>query len=209
MNISSDTKRLKARLNDVQARLLFEQVIKPYKQRFNAHYHYSADDKRNAVFLGHLPRAPYMNYTTALTFHGYSHGSPLLRDIFAVVPLEEWLVSEIHIAFDFDQPYKQFHAIRPPKRADVSSFDSSIYIGGKSSSSRLHMYDKQLQMKKKHNICTDIWTRVEMRYKLTPMKCVASLEMADFSSASQYYVLQDISCLDNEIRDIVTKLDTR
>ncbi|MNC08280.1 Replication initiation factor [compost metagenome] len=200
MKVSTDTKRLKARLNDIQVRLLFDRVIKPYKQRIDLNYYYSVEDKRNGVYLGHIPRASYMNYTTSISFHGYSDDSSLLREIFAVIPLEQWLTSEIHIAFNFNEPYEQFHVVRPAKRADVQLYPTSMYFGGKSSSTRLYIYDKQVQMAEKHHIQTDIWTRVELRYKFSPMKRISKLKVSDFSAADQYYLFTDISILPDNMR---------
>ncbi|MGG2201423.1 hypothetical protein [Paenibacillus validus] len=207
MNVLSDTKRLKARMNDLQAKLLFDRVIKPYKQTTDHNYYYKVEDKRNGVFLGHLPRATYMNFTTSLSFHSYSDDSPLLKAIFAVVPLEQWFASEIHIAFDFDQPYNQFHAVRPAKRADPEWRPSSLYLGGASSSTRLYMYDKQLQMMEKRHVQSDTWTRVELRCSFSPMKRISALTVEDFAAADQYMVFPDISLLPERIKCIVEQLN--
>lgn len=207
MQVSTDTKRLKARLNDIQAKMLFDRIIKPYKQQDNPYYYYSVQDKRNGVFLGHLPRAPYMNYTTSLSFHGYSDDSPLLKEIFSVVPLAQWLTSEMHIAFDFNLPYEQFHAVRPAKPAKPEWRPTSLYLGGASSSTRLYIYDKQVQMAEKRHIQTDTWTRVELRCKFSPMKRISKLDAADFVAANQYYVITDISNLPNDLKELTLRLN--
>ena len=207
MNVSTDTKRLKARMNDIQARLFFEKVVKPYKQHSDSNYYYSIVDQRNGVYLGHIPRAPYMNYTTTLHFQGYSDDSPLLKAIFAIVPLEQWYASEIHVAVDFDKPYEQFHAVRPAKRADPKWYPTGLYLGGSSSSTRLLLYDKKDQLMEKRHVHTDNWTRAELRFSFTPMKRIRDISIEDFSSANQYMLFTDISKLPNNFRTIISNLN--
>ncbi|MFF2155179.1 hypothetical protein ACFVVQ_07680 [Paenibacillus chitinolyticus] len=83
----------------------------------------------NGVYLGLHPREACIakNYYVALSFHSYSHGSALLELIFSLVPLERWMVSEMHVAFDFGLPYEQFHVVRPAKKATVEN-QSRIHV---------------------------------------------------------------------------------
>ena len=207
MNVSTDTKRLKARMNDIQVRLLFDKVIKPYKQHNDPNYYYSIVDQHHGVFLGHLPKAAYMNYTTTLHFQGYSDDSPLLKAIFAIVPLEQWFASEIHVAVDFHKPYEQFHAVRPAKRADPEWYPKGLYLGGASSATRLLIYDKQDEMWRRKHIGTDDWTRAELRFSFTPMKRIRDIAVEDFSAADQYMLFTDIASLPDNIKAIVTNLN--
>lgn len=210
MEILTDTKRLKVKLNELQYRLFFDRVIKPYNnKRDNPMYYYTIHDKHNGVFLGLHPREACIakKYTVALSFHSYSHGSPLLELIFSVVPLERWMVSEMHVAFDFGLPYDQFHVVRPAKRAIVETNQTSTYIGKPRSAASLYIYDKQVQMMEKRGIHTDTWTRVEMRYNLPRMKKISKLTVEDFAAANQYYVVTDTSQLPDHIKVIVDDLN--
>jgi len=211
MDILTDTKRLKVKLTELQARIFFDRVIKPYNnKRDNPMYFYTIHDKHNGVFLGLHPREACIakDYTVALSFHSYSHGSALLELIFSVVPLERWMVSEIHVAFDFHGlPYEQFHVVRPAKRADTYVNPTSMYIGKPSSAASLYIYDKQVQMMEKKGIHTDTWTRVEMRYNLPRMKKVSELTEKDFAAANHYYVFTDTSQLPDHIKLIVHDLN--
>lgn len=211
MDILTDTKRLKVKLTELQYRLFFDRVIKPYNnRRDDPMYYFTIQDKHNGVYLGLLPREACIakKYTVALSFHSYSQGSALLELIFSVVPLERWMVSEMHIAFDFGLPYEQFHVVRPAKKATVEINPTSMYVGKSSSASSLYIYDKQVQMKEKKGIHTDTWTRVEMRYNLPRMKRVSELTVEDFSAANQYYVVTDTSQLPDHIKGIVEDLNT-
>lgn len=210
MNILTDTKRLKVKLSEIRARLFFNRVIKPYNnRRDDPMYFYSIHDKQNGVFLGLHPREAYMakTYTVALTFHSYSESSALLELIFSIVPLEQWMVSELHVAYDFDLPYEHFHVVRPAKRATATVNPTSTYIGKRSSASSLCIYDKQVQMMETKGMHTDTWTRVEMRYNLPRMKRVSELTIKDFTAAEQYYVLTDTSQLPDHIKGIVDDLN--
>ncbi|OUS74849.1 hypothetical protein B1748_19905 [Paenibacillus sp. MY03] len=210
MDILTDTKRLKVRLTELQARIFFDRVIKPYNnRRDDPMYFYTIQDKHNGVYLGLHPREACIakKYTVALSFHSYSHGSALLELIFSVVPLERWMVSEMHVAFDFGLPYDQFHIVRPAKKATVEINPTSMYVGKPSSASSLYIYDKQVQMREKWGILTDIWTRVEMRYNLPRMKRVSELTVEDFAAADQYYVVTDISQLPDHLRGIIDDLN--
>jgi hypothetical protein len=198
MNILTDTKRLKVKLSDIRARLFFNLIIKPYNnRRDDPMYFYTIHDKQNGVLLGLHPREAYMakDYTVSLSFHSYSHGSPLLERIFIVVPLEMWMVSEIHIAYDFSLPYEQFHVVRPAKKATFELNPTSMYIGKPSSASCLYIYDKQVQMREVRGVHTDTWTRVEMRYNLPRMKRVSELTVEDFAAAKYHNVVIDTSQL--------------
>lgn len=210
MDILTDTKRLKVKLTDLQYRLFFDRVIKPYNnKRDNPMYYYTIHDKNNGVFLGLLPREACIakKYTVALSFHSYSHGSALLEHIFSVVPLERWMVSEVHVAFDFGLPYEQFHVVRPAKKATVQINPTSMYVCKPSSAASLYIYDKQVQMREKKGIHSDTWTRVEMRYNLPRMKHVSKLTVEDFAAADQYYVVTDTSQLPDHIKTIVDDLN--
>jgi len=207
MKTHTDTKRLKARMNDIQARLFFDKVIKPYKQQSDPNYYYSIVDQHHGVYLGHFPRAAYMNYTTTLHFQGYSDDSPLLKAIFAIVPLEQWFASEIHVAVDFDKPYEQLHAVRPAKRADPEWYPKGLYLGGASSNTRLLIYDKQEQMMEKKHTPIPVCTRAELRFCFTPMKRIRDISIEDFASANQYMLFTDITTLPDNIQKIVTELN--
>lgn len=210
MDIQTDTKRLKVKLNELQYRLFFDRVIKPYNnRRDDPMYYYTIQDKYNGVYLGLHPREACIakHYTVALSFHSYSHGSTLLELIFSVVPLGRWMVSEMHIAFDFGLPYKQFHVVRPAKKATVEVNPTSMYVGKPSSASSLYIYDKQVQMREKKGIYTDTWTRVEMRYNLPRMKRVSELTVEDFAAANQYNVVTDTTQLSEHIKGIVDDLN--
>ena len=210
MYILTDTKRLKIKLTELQYRLFFDRVIKQYNnKRDNPMYYYTIHDMHNGVFLGLHPREACIakNYNVALSFHSYSHGSVLLKLIFSVVPLERWMVSEMHVAFDFGLPYEQFHVVRPAKKATVEINPTSMYVGKPSSSASLYIYDKQVQMMEKRGVHTDTWTRVEMRYNMPRMKRVSELTAGDFAAADQYYVFTDTSQLPDHIKGIVDDLN--
>lgn len=210
MNIVTDTKRLKVRLSEIRARLFFNRVIKPYNnRRDNPTYFYSIHDKQNGVFLGLHPREACMakQYTVSLSFHSYSEGSALLELVFSIVPLDMWMVSELHVAYDFSLPYEQFHVMRPAKKATVEINPTSMYVGKPSSASCLYIYDKQVQMREVRGVHTDTWTRVEMRYNLPRMKRVSELTIEDFAAAKHHNVVTDISLLPDHVKEIVDDLD--
>jgi hypothetical protein len=210
MNILTDTKRLKVKLSEIRARLFFNRVIKPYNnRRDNPTYFYSIHDKQKGVFLGLHPREACMakQYTVALSFHSYSEGSALLELIFSIVPLEQWMVSEIHVAYDFSLPYEQFHVLRPAKKATVDINRTSMYVGKPSSASCLYIYDKQVQMREVRGVHTDTWTRVEMRYNLPRMKRVSELTVEDFAAAQHHNVVTDVSLVPDQIKGVIDDLD--
>lgn len=173
-------------------------------------YYYTIHDKRNGVFLGLHPRDACIakHYTVSLTFHSYSEGSALLELIFSVVPLEMWMVSELHVAYDFSLPYKQFYVVRPAKKATVEINSTSMYLGKPSSASCLYIYDKQVQMWEKKGISTDTWTRVEMRFNLPRMKRISELTIEDFTAAKHHNVVTDIALLPDEVRQKTIGLNT-
>lgn len=207
MNISTDTRRLKVRLNDIQARLLFDKVIRPYRQQTDPFHYYSVKDKRYGVYLGHFPKIPYANYTTSLIFQGYSNDSPLLKAIFDIIPLERWNACEIHVALDIDKTYEQFHVVRPAKRADPTWYPRGLYLGGESSQTRLLIYDKKEQMMSVKHRHIDTLTRIELRYSFSPMKRISQLTVDDFAGSSDYTILTDVDQLPEKIRDIVLRLN--
>ncbi len=161
MILMSDSKRLCAKLTLQELIQLEERVIRRYKHEHCTKYRNFIMDKRNGVYLRHRPLAPYFKYTTSLQFHGYSNDSQLLRDVFSVIPLSRWKIKQLDIAMDTDIPIHQLHAVHPPKRADVTLYRGSLYMGGRRAPVQLHMYDKQKQQWDKHRIRTDTWSRIE------------------------------------------------
>jgi hypothetical protein len=208
MRVSSDTKTLYIKLNDIESRQLFNSIIKKYNNTDHVRYRYFVMDKRKGVYLWHIPKFPTLKFTCKLMFHGYSDDSPLLRDIFEMIPLHRWSVKRLDIAFDSTDPYEQFHAVHPPKRADVRSLPTSMYMGSRRSSVQLHMYNKQLQMKERHGIHTDIRTRTELRFRFPTMKKVSSLTIDDFIAAQQYQIITDITVMPSKQQELVRQLNT-
>ncbi|AHV97081.1 hypothetical protein PSAB_10755 [Paenibacillus sabinae T27] len=207
MRVSSDTKTLYIKLNDIESRQLFNSIIKAYNNTNHVRYRYFVLDKRKGVYLWHIPKFPTSKFTCKLMFHGYSDDSPLLRDIFSLIPLHRWSVKRLDIAFDSNTPYEQFHAVHPPKRADVRPLPTSMYMGSRRSSVQLHMYDKQLQMQERHRTHTDTWTRTELRFRFPTMKKVSALTIDDFISAQQYQIITDITAMPAKQQELVRQLN--
>lgn len=207
MQVSSDSKRLYATLSGLELKRLYDYVINTYQNLPNNKYRYFITDKQNGVFLRHCPLMPYVNYTTSLQFHGYSNCSQLLKDIFTIVPLHRWMVKQIDISFDSAIEYHDIHVVHPPKRATVNHFKGSLYMGGKTSAIQLHMYDKQREQLEKRKINTDTWTRIELRFRFTPMKPISKLTVDDFSVAEQYHIITDINALPPKERVLVQQLN--
>lgn len=207
MRVSSDTKTLYIKLNDIEQRLLFNSIIKKYNNTDHVRYRYFIMDKRKGAYLWHIPKFPSSKFTTRLMFHGYSSDSPLLRDIFNLFPLHRWSVKRLDIAFDSTAPYEQFHAVHPPKRADVRPLPTSMYMGSRRSAVQLHMYDKRLQMQERHQMHTEIQTRTELRFRFPRMKKVSALAVDDFIAAQQYQIITDITAMPRQQLELVSLLN--
>ncbi|MDH6670128.1 hypothetical protein M2277_000772 [Paenibacillus sp. LBL] len=207
MRVLSDTKTLYINLNDIEKRQLFNSIIKVYNNTDHVRYRYFVVDKRKGVYLWHLPKFPTSKFTCKLMFHGYSDDSSLLRDIFNFIPLHRWSVKRLDIAFDSKSPYEQFHAVHPPKRADVRPLSTSMYMGSRRSSVQLHMYDKRLQMQERRGVQTDISTRTELRFRFPTMKKVSALTIDDFVAAQQYQIIADISAMPFKLQELVKQLN--
>jgi|GEM_PF-2843549 len=207
MELLSDSKHLKIALNDFGRQLLFEHICQRYGYVKGKSYYFVIRDKRNGVYLFHLPIVPYANYTTSLIFQGYSNDSQLLRDIFRLIPLRRWKARRIDIALDTDLPYNQLHAVHPSKRAGIKHYRTSVYLGSHSSQVQLHMYDKKEQMYHQWGKITDTWTRIELRFRFEPMKRISALSIDDFVSAKDYNIITDISMMPDKLNKTVTELN--
>lgn len=207
MDVLSDTKILFARLSSFEIQCVYDLVIKRYKQEHSSEYRYFLKDKRNGVYIRHLPINPYMNFTTMLTFHSYSNDSSLLRDIFNAIPLDRWFVKRLDIAFDNQLPIHQQHVIHPAKRADVKHYKGSMYMGSRRSAVQLHMYDKQQQQMNRGRVADQVWTRMELRFRFTPMKRISDLHVGDFVAAAQYNAILDIESMPSKQLQLVQQLN--
>lgn len=208
MHVSTDTITLYASLTFLEGRHLFNQIIKRYNNTSHVRFRYFIADKRRGIFFWHLPRFPTSKFTTKLMYQGYSHDSPFLKDIFALVPLERWSVKRLDIAFDSSKPYEQFHVVHPAKRADMTLYPTSLYMGSRRSATQLHIYDKQREMWERHGIQTDTWTRTELRFCFAKMKKVAGLTVDDLVAANQYEVIRDIDHTPPVIRQMLKDLNS-
>lgn len=207
MELLTDTKHLKIQLDDVGRQLLYNTIIKRYGYTSSANYSFIVRDKRYGVVLSHFPKAPYANYSTALSFQGYSNESPLLQAVFKLIPLIRWKARRIDMAFDSSLPYEELHVVSPPKRATKKCYPTSLYLGRESSPVQLHAYDKQEQMLKVRGVKTDTWTRVELRFRFEPMKKVTELTTESFSAAKDYWILPDITAMPKKLLDEVRMLN--
>lgn len=208
MNVSSDTKTLYMRINDLEARQLYERIFKRNKVGSHPRWRFFTEDRLNAVKVGYGPTFPTTKFNVWLSFNGYSNNSALLRDVFDLLPLERWMIKRLDIAFDNGLPYEQKHAIHPAKRADVKALSpTSMYMGSRRSPVQLASYDKQKERHDKFGKVTDKWTRTELRFRFPSMIKVADLKIEDFSAAKDYQIITDISGMPQKLQEIVRQLN--
>lgn len=209
MHVSTDTKIMYLLLrNELEIRQLHELIFKRNKVGQHPRWRYFTEDRLNGVKLGFRPNFPTAKFNAWLSFNGYSNGSTLLRDIFALLPIERWMVKRLDIAFDNGLPYDQQHAIHPPKKATVNHYSpTTVYMGKRRSSIQLAHYDKQRERGEKRGVVTDTWVRAELRYRFPSMKKVADLKPDDFVAAKGYQIITDISGMPDDLREMVMQLN--
>lgn len=209
MYVSTDTKTMYLMLtNELDIRQLHELIFKRNKVRQHPRWRYFTEDRLNGVKLGFRPNFPTAKFNVWLSFNGYSNDSPLLRDLFALIPLERWMVKRLDIAFDNSLPFHQQHVIHPPKKATVNHYSpTSVYMGKRRSTIQLAHYDKQRERGDKRGIVTGTWTRTELRYRFPSMKRISDLTLDDFAAAKGYQVITDISGMPEVLRSMVIQLN--
>lgn len=209
MHVSTDTKIMYLMLtNELEIRQLHEQILKRNKVGQHPRWRYFIEDRINGVKMGFRPNFPTARFNVWLSFNGYSNRSTLLRDLFALIPIERWMVKRLDIAIDNSLPFQQQHAIHPPKKATVNHYSpTSVYMGKRRSSIQLAHYDKQRERGEKRRMVTNTWSRAELRYRFPSMKRISDLKLDDFSAAKGYQIITDISGMPEDLREMVVQLN--